>query len=149
MYRFLPLIAVLLLILGGCGRQSDTHDPAEERGAPGETATEAMEEPLTPSDEPDATMDGQDDQTATTPEGDESEVIVCSEEWFTWVNEQVQTMHDGDIADLYPGGLPEVGTDEWFLAVDKLTGGDGAHGPDGGSAEWCAMIQQRLQQSSP
>ncbi|WP_250464580.1 hypothetical protein [Microbulbifer litoralis] len=151
MYRYIPLIAVLLLTLGGCGRQSDTHDPAGADGSADETITETMEESVTPPDpdEPDTTMGGQDDQMATTPEGDESEVVVCSEEWFGWVNDQVLAMHDGDMADLYPGGLPEVGSEEWFLAIDKLTGGDGAHGPDGGSAEWCAMIQQRLQDTSP
>lgn len=137
MYRFLPLAALLLSLgLSGCGRQSDTHDPAEtERTPPGETATEAMDTPVAPPDENESDT--------------ETEAPICTEEWFQWVNDQVIAMHDGDMAQLYPSGLPDVGTAEWFLAVDKLTGGDGAHGPDGGSAEWCSMMQHRLKQSSP
>ena len=143
MYRFLPLLA-LALVLNGCGRQSDTHDPTDvERTPPGETATEAMEEPITPpSDDADTTMP---EESTAAPQDDRSETIeICTPEWFAWVHEQIQARPDGDLAELYPSGLPEVGSDEWFLAVDKLTGGDGAHGPDGGSAEWCSMMQQRL-----
>ncbi|WP_323847177.1 hypothetical protein [Microbulbifer magnicolonia] len=142
MYRFLPLLA-LLLVLNGCGRQSDTHDPAEvERTPPGEMATEAMEEPVTPPTDDNGTAAPE--TTAPRPQTDISEAPICTPEWFAWVHEQVTARHDGDLAELYPAGLPEVGSVEWFLAVDKLTGGDGAHGPDGGSVEWCDMIQQRL-----
>jgi len=141
MYPYLPLLA-LIFVLSGCGRQSDTHDPADaERTPPGETATEAMEEPITPPEDSTATAE---EQAAAPP----TEAPVCTPEWFTWVHEQVIAMHDGEIAELYPAGLPEVGSEEWFLAVDKLTGGDGAHGPDGGSIEWCNMVQQRLSNSS-
>lgn len=138
MSPYLPLLA-LILVLSGCGRQSDTHDPAEvKRTPPGETATEAMEEPIAPP----STEEG-----AEEPAADSTEAPICTPEWFAWVHEQVLARHDGDMAELYPAGLPEVGTEEWFLAVDQLTGGDGAQGPDGGSIEWCNMIQQRL--SSP
>lgn len=138
MYRYLPLIALLAALgLNGCGRQSDTHDPANvEREAPGETATEAMEEPIAPP--PDSgTVAGNEHAT---------DAQICTPEWFAWVNEQIVTLQDGNLAELYPHDLPEVGSEEWFLAVDKLTGGDGAHGPDGGSAEWCSMIELRLNQ---
>lgn len=132
MHRLVPLFA-LLLILAGCGRQSDTHDPSDAEPPPaGETATEAMEEPVTPP-----------------PAATETEAPACTPEWFVWVNEQVLAMHNGDLVELYPDGLPEVGTDEWFLAVDNITGGNdgnGADGPEGGSAEWCNMVQQRLSQ---
>ncbi|SEA30599.1 hypothetical protein [Microbulbifer marinus] len=143
MVRFLPLIA-LIVALNGCGRQSDTHDPTEvERTPPGEMATEAMEEPITPPEDDSGTATT--DQSGTAPQGTDAETPeICTPEWFAWVHEQIQSRPDGDLAEQYPSGLPEVGSDEWFIAVDKLTGGDGAHGPDGGSAEWCSMVQQRL-----
>ncbi|MCX2794707.1 hypothetical protein OQJ62_07225 [Microbulbifer thermotolerans] len=140
MYHHLALIALVLTIgLAGCGRNSDTHDPGDHQTTPpDEGATEMMEEPVTPPAPPESAEPPSDDSAAAT---------ICTPEWFVWVHEQVITMQNGDMAELYPAGLPEVGTDEWFLAIDKLTGGDGTHGPDGGSEEWCRMIQQRLEQS--
>ncbi|MFC6635066.1 hypothetical protein [Microbulbifer taiwanensis] len=154
MYRLLPMLTLtlsLLLAIGGCGRQSDTHDPPDAQSPqsegvdstqPDETATEVMEEPVTPP--PDDSGTAVPESSATPPQTDTGEAPICTPEWFVWVHEQVLARHDGDMAELYPAGLPEVGSAEWFLAVDKLTGGDGAHGPDGGSAEWCSMVQQRL-----
>jgi hypothetical protein len=122
----IPLTLTLLLCLSGCGRQSDTNDPAQAP-PPDETATEIMENPVTP---PEDSID--------------AAAQICTPEWFAWVNAQVLALPNGKLAELYPNGLPETGSGEWFTAVDKLTGGDGAHGPDGGSAEWCSMMQQRL-----
>ena len=141
MYRYLPLVALTaLLALAGCGRNSDTHDPTNiEREAPGETATRAMEEPIAPP-EPTEAPPTPGTQSST-------DAPVCTDAWFAWVHEQVLAHHDGKLAELYPHDLPEVGSDEWFLFIDKMTGGDGAHGPDGGSAEWCSMIQHRLEQT--
>lgn len=126
MYRLVSLL-VLALALNGCGRQSDTSDQSEaDLSTDEETVTETMEEPVAPST------------------GSETDALICTSDWFVWVNGQVLAIHGSEVAELYPTGLPEVGSDEWFMAVDKITGGDGAHGPDGGSAEWCTMVEQRL-----
>lgn len=128
MYRLASLL-VLALALSGCDRQGDTsNQPEADLPSAGETATESMEEPVAP------------------PEENDTDVVICTPEWFVWVDEQIVALPDGKMAELYPTGLPEVGSDEWFVAVDKITGGDGAHGPDGGSDEWCSMVEQRLSQ---
>lgn len=99
----------------------------------------------TPDTSSEVTEDKNTDAASATGDDPNSEgQLICTPEWFEWVNTQVMATNSEEIAEQYPTGLPEVGTDEWFLAVDKLTGGDGAHGPDGGSDEWCFMMQQRL-----
>lgn len=163
------LIAALVsaLALSACDRKSETHDP--DSAAPAETPTtteQPMDDTGTTGDgttTPDTTSPGTTAPGTTTDPGSATgdsatsgsmgadsttapgaDVEVCSDTWFKWVNDQVVAMHSEVITQQYPSGLPEVGSDEWFVAVDKLTGGDGAHGPDGGSDEWCAMVQQRL-----
>lgn len=129
MYRYLTLV-LLVFALGitGCGRKTETNAPTDvERTAPGEVTDEAMPAPET---------------------GDTAEAEICTDAWFTWVNQKVMAMPDSQMSEMYPNGLPEVASDEWFLAIDRLTGGDGAHGPDGGSDEWCRMVQQRLTSQS-
>lgn len=41
---------------------------------------------------------------------------------------------------------PPLGTDDWFVWVEKTVGtGDGAgHGPDYGSQEWCLVVNKKL-----
>ncbi|WP_193166042.1 hypothetical protein [Microbulbifer hainanensis] len=169
MYRLFTLTAIVLaLTLGGCGRHSDTNEPDAAKPAAGDTATESMREPVPAPTEENGTgkesesqMDsgmGSEMESGSGMESDEmgshmggdtgTDTTICTPEWFAWVHQQVIGQQDGKMTELYPNGLPEVGTDEWFIAVDKLTGGDGAHGPDGGSEEWCNMIQQRLGKSS-
>lgn len=116
------------LVLGGCGKKTETHDP-DTAPSPVEPASPATKP--SPGDNPNS--EGQ---------------LICNVAWFRWVNEQMLSIHSEYVTNLYPNGLPAVGSDEWFTAVDKLTGGDGAHGPDGGSDEWCFMIQQRLSSSN-
>lgn len=153
----LPLCALLALGLG-CGRKSETHDPDLDRPPTVVEETEIMEEPVAPPDDdttdpgyapPNGTPNDTDDDSVDTADDTTGTAQVCTPEWFVWVNEQVQLLPNSQLADLYPGGLPEVGSDEWFVAVDRLTGGDGAHGPDGGSDEWCNMVLQRLGQMMP
>ncbi|WP_346839252.1 hypothetical protein [Microbulbifer sp. SAOS-129_SWC] len=143
---------VLLLALGGCSRQSDTHDTGSatdtstmnDTGAANDTTSPDTSTPdanAPDANAPDANMSDSSGQAAMAPTTDTE---ICTPEWFAWVHDQVMAMPDGKRAELYPNGLPEVGSDEWFIAIDKLTGGDGAHGPDGGSAEWCSMMQERL-----
>nr|WP_010131525.1 hypothetical protein [Microbulbifer agarilyticus] len=135
--------------LHGCSRKSDTNDPDT---AP-KTEAEVVEEVTVT--EPDATTtpptaDGTGDTSTgnastDSPESPNSEgQLICNAKWFEWVNTEVMNTQGLAIAEHYPSGLPEVGSKEWFTAMDKLTGGDGAHGPDGGSDEWCFMMQQRL-----
>ncbi|WP_226667515.1 hypothetical protein [Microbulbifer aggregans] len=114
--------------LGACGKKTETHDPdiAPTAVEPASPVTEHS-----PGDSPNS--EGQ---------------LICNATWFEWVNKQILSIHSEDVTNQYPSGLPAVGSDEWFTAVDKLTGGDGAHGPDGGSDEWCFMIQQRLSSAS-
>lgn len=142
MYRYFTLMfLVFALSITGCGRKTETDAPADlERTAPGETTDEAM--PTTEPDSGDSDADG-------AAMGGTSEVEVCTDAWFTWVNQKVMAMPNSQLSEMYPNGLPEVGSDEWFLAIDKLTGGDGAHGPDGGSDEWCRMVEQRLGSQNP
>ncbi|QKX17830.1 hypothetical protein [Microbulbifer sp. YPW1] len=139
---FRPLLIAALLTsftIAGCSRQSDTNDPDK---AP-ETETEVIEE---------ITVDEPADDSASSPESDSSSgespnsegQLICNAEWFEWVNGQLVEKYGEAIAEQYPDGMPSVGSQEWFMAADKLTGGDGAHGPDGGSDEWCFMMQQRL-----
>ena len=152
------LIAALVsaLALSACDRKSETHDPDSAAPAESPTTTEQpMDDTGTGTTGDDATTPGtttDDSATSGTMGADSTttpgaDVEVCSDTWFKWVNDQVVAMHSEVITQQYPSGLPEVGSDEWFVAIDKLTGGDGAHGPDGGSDEWCAMVQQRLSKS--
>ena len=157
------LIATLVstLALTACDRKSDTNEP--DSAAPADTPA-TTEQPMNEGGTGTTTDDSTGDNTlsddnmgsgdvtsddSTTAPGSTSpeEQLVCTETWFKWVNDQVVSMHSDMIAEQYPSGLPDVGSDEWFIAVDKLTGGDGAHGPDGGSEEWCTMVQQRLEKS--
>lgn len=144
----------------GCGRKTETHDPDN---AP-KTETEVMEEVIInkPEGGGDAAMPDQSAPDSSAPDSSTTEdaappstadtgenpngegELICTPEWFNWVNEQVMNDQGEAIAERFPNGLPEVGTDEWYNAMDMLTGGDGAHGPDGGSDEWCFMMQQRL-----
>ena len=142
MYRYFTLMfLVFALSITGCGRKMETNGPeGVERTAPGETTEEAMPSPES---------DSGDEYAGDADMGDATEVAVCTDAWFTWVNQKVMAMPGSQLSEMYPDGLPEVASDEWFLAIDKLTGGDGAHGPDGGSAEWCSMVEQRLDSQSP
>ncbi|WP_105103739.1 hypothetical protein [Microbulbifer pacificus] len=150
------------IALTGCSRKTETHEPGNT-----ETETEVVEEitvdetddssPSTPApkdstapgDASSSTTDNADaassESSEQNPESPNSEgQLICNAEWFEWVNQQVMSDQAAAIAEQYPTGLPDVGSDEWFIAMDRLTGGDGAHGPDGGSDEWCFMMQQRL-----
>lgn len=158
LYVTLATTLATTIAMSGCSRKSDTHDP----DAAPKTETEVVEEMTITEPEdgtdadtatPDSTAPGSTtpDTTTTPPstggtaESPNSEgQLICTPEWFKWVNEQVMSQQSEAIAEQFPSGLPDVGSDEWFTAIDKLTGGDGAHGPDGGSDEWCFMIQQRL-----
>lgn len=154
--RNLLLCALLsALALGGCGKKTETHDPdlppaTSELPADDSSATSDSTDDMSTTDM-DSSSTGDDSSSSTdtdTSAADESigreDVVVCTDTWFEQVNQQVMVLHSEAIAEQFPEGFPEVGSDEWFMAVDKLTGGDGAHGPDGGSDEWCAMIQKRL-----
>ncbi|WP_288132280.1 hypothetical protein [Microbulbifer sp.] len=138
-----------ILALAACDRKSETHDP-DTQPTDTPTSDQSMEDTVV-IDENDTSDDttGSDDSNtgAAAATGDSDEVLICTKEWFEWVNNQVLATSSEMIAEQYPTGLPDVGSDEWFMAVDKLTGGDGAHGPDGGSDEWCMMVQQRLQKT--
>ncbi|TLM73950.1 hypothetical protein ACONUD_02680 [Microbulbifer harenosus] len=148
LYVTLATTLATAIAMSGCSRKSETHDPDT---APG-TETEVVEEMTVTEPEQGTDADTATPDTTTAPPatGDTAESpnsegqLICTPEWFKWVNEQVMSQQSEAIAEQFPSGLPDVGSDEWFLAIDKLTGGDGAHGPDGGSDEWCFMIQQRL-----
>ena len=157
MIRHLLLATLVLAVaLSGCSRKSETNDPDLPADSTEQMETEVIEESTTP--EPDSTTpdnsatgdDSTDQQNtgAASATGDDSANSegqqICTTEWFEWVNAQVMSTQSEAITEQYSTGLPDVGSDEWFMAVDKLTGGDGAHGPDGGSDEWCSMMQQRL-----
>lgn len=148
MYRYLTLLfLVLALGITGCGRKTETNAPSDmERTPPGETTDEAMP---SPESESKSESEPGDNYAGGAAMGETSEIEVCTDGWFTWVNQKVMAMPGSQLSEMYPNGLPEVASDEWFLAIDKLTGGDGAHGPDGGSDEWCSMIEQRLDAQSP
>ena len=158
------LIATMIsaLALTACGRKTETHDPDTAAPADNPATTEqpmddsgtgtttddtsgdnTLSDDNTSSDDM-TSGDSGNDATAGTASPSPEDELICTETWFKWVNDQVLSMHSEVIAEQYPSGLPDVGSDEWFVAVDKLTGGDGAHGPDGGSDEWCTMVQQRL-----
>ncbi|MFV8782149.1 hypothetical protein ACNKU7_06975 [Microbulbifer sp. SA54] len=141
------IIALLsTLALAGCGRQTETHDPdvapAAQPTSPGQEDNDAASQ----SDSSAGTESSADDSSVDSQNSGPNSMgqLICTDPWFEWVNQQVLSIHSQDVANQYPSGLPAVGSDEWFAAVDKLTGGDGAHGPDGGSDEWCFMMQQRL-----
>ena len=151
MIRHLLLATLLATIaLTGCSRKSETNDPDKAVEPTQQTETEVVEETtITETDSTDTSSD-ENNTGAASATGDSAESpnsegqLICTTEWFEWVNQQVMSTQSEAIAEQYPTGLPDVGSAEWFTAVDKLTGGDGAHGPDGGSDEWCSMIQQRL-----
>ncbi|MBN8432083.1 hypothetical protein JF535_14615 [Microbulbifer salipaludis] len=151
MMRFLLLASLMTaLALYGCSRKSETHDP-DQAAEPAEktevieeskdTGTGAADDTSVPGDSASSSAD----ETDTRSDNPNSEgQLICNAEWFAWVNGEVMRTQSEAITEQYPSGLPEVGSAEWFTAMDKLTGGDGAHGPDGGSDEWCFMMQQRL-----
>ena len=162
MIRHLLLASLVATIaITGCSRKSDTNDPEttktpetevveettvveEDTGTPDYSSPSTTDD-ASGTDDTDsgaATSKGTDNIISDSPESDGQ--MTCNAEWFEWVNTEVMKTQSEAITENYPTGLPEVGSDEWFTAVDKLTGGDGAHGPDGGSDEWCSMIQQRL-----
>ena len=114
------------LVISGCGRKTETHDPDV---VPDTSVPKDAAQPTPPDTEEITSSEGQ---------------LICTPEWFKWVNEQVMNDQGEAIAEQFPNGLPQIGSDEWYNAMDRLTGGDGAHGPDGGSDEWCFMLQQRL-----
>ncbi|MCH9692733.1 MAG: hypothetical protein K0U59_11850 [Gammaproteobacteria bacterium] len=86
------------------------------------------------------------DTTETVSQTDSDIPSICTPEWFNWVNQQLPIQSDDTLNTLYPNGLPEVGSGEWFEATDVLTAGNGERGvgPRPGSDAWCFMIQQRL-----
>ncbi|WP_237059990.1 hypothetical protein [Microbulbifer sediminum] len=154
MNRYMPLLALMVpLALVGCGREEESETIDLEQEVPAESTSDmdSMPESDQSQDMPQDESPSTGDQDATGPQmGDTSEVEVCTEEWFAWLNQKVITNPDlqAELDAAYPDGPPEVGSDEWFLAMDKLTGGDGAHGPDGGSDEWCNMMQSRVDKMS-
>ncbi|BBM00101.1 hypothetical protein [Microbulbifer sp. GL-2] len=138
MYRFIPLFAIVL-ILNGCGPQADKRNASEQEASPAadQSASEAMKQPIAPPTEPPP-------PEGSTPPG--ASASVCTPEWFAWVQQQIIGKQNGDMAKLYPSGLPAVGSDEWFAAVTMLTGGN-LSGVIPGSTEWCDAIQKRLTQT--
>ena len=156
MIRHLLLAGLMASIaIAGCSRKSDTNDPDT---AP-KPKTEVIEETTVVEEDTSAPDYGSPSSTgeaaganetgnnaasdsADNPNGEGQ--LICDAKWFEWVNSEVMKTQSEAIAENYSTGLPEVGSAEWFTAMDKLTGGDGAHGPDGGSDEWCFMMQQRL-----
>lgn len=168
MTRYLLLASLLASIaLTGCSRKSETNDPDQAAEPTMQTETEVIEGVTDDTSPNDTTMgddsaggsdmSDQNNSGAASATGDNATAdsdgaespnsegqLICNAEWFEWVNGKVTEEYSEAVSEQYPTGLPSVGSDEWFMAVDKLTGGDGAHGPDGGSDEWCFMIQQRL-----
>ncbi|WP_299599409.1 hypothetical protein [uncultured Microbulbifer sp.] len=161
MIRYLLLASLLTsIVLTGCSRKSETHDPDHTADPAQQTETEVIEETtITETDRPDDTSapdyadkssTGETGSDSAAADSDNAESpnsegqLICNATWFEWVNGKVTEEYSEAITEQYPTGLPSVGSDDWFIAMDKLTGGDGAHGPDGGSDEWCFMIQQRL-----
>lgn len=167
MNRYLPLLAfVLPLAFAGCGDDEDRRETLDlERETPAQSTedigTTPQEGETGEGDDESTTMSGDDisaekelygeptpmGDTEGPPEmGDTSEVETCSEQWFVWLHEKVLAMPGkrDQLNEAYPDGIPEPGSDEWFVAMDKATGGDGAHGPDGGSEEWCSMMEKRF-----
>lgn len=167
MTRYLPLLALALpLALAGCNGDDDRTETIDlERETPAQstedlgTGTEADDSGG--AEDPSNTYSGDDisaeeelygeptpmGDTEGPPEmGDTSEVETCSEQWFVWLHEKVLAMPGkrDQLNERYPDGIPEPGSDEWFVAMDTATGGDGAHGPDGGSDEWCSMMEKRF-----
>lgn len=162
LYIAVATILTTSLAMSGCSRKTDTHDPDHVP----KSETEVMEEviitkpensgssdaampvpsvPDNPAADPSAQETSPPPATTGSAESPNGEgELICTPEWFNWVNEQVMNDQGDAIAEQFPNGLPEVGSADWYNAVDRLTGGDGAHGPDGGSDEWCFMLQQRL-----
>ncbi|WKD50570.1 hypothetical protein [Microbulbifer spongiae] len=135
MPRWVPLFA-LILALGGCGRQCDRHIASEPVAAPaaGETAADEMQHPIAP---------GSENARAADAAADNGSASFCTPEWFAWVQAQLASRQNGDLAQLYPSGLPPVGSSEWFEAVTTLTGAN-LDGTVPGSTAWCEAIQKRL-----
>ncbi|GAB2505712.1 hypothetical protein [Microbulbifer agarilyticus] len=145
--------------LHGCSRKSDTNDPDTTPTTEAEVVEEVtVTEPDPSTQTAPATGDSASSAASTSnpsstdsAENPNSEgQLICNAKWFEWVNGEVMKTQGLAIAEHYPSGLPEVGSKEWFTAMEKLTGGDkldDAHGPDGGSDEWCFMMQQRLSNS--
>ncbi|GAB2895283.1 hypothetical protein ACCI51_04050 [Microbulbifer echini] len=139
---YLVLSLTLALALSGCGRQGDPSKTpgAETAPAAGQVASDAMKQPTEPG--PDNPTANPPDQTQAPSAGS---ATLCTPEWFAWVQQQVITQQDGDLKKMYPSGLPPVGSEEWFAAVTKLTGGN-LNDVKPGSPEWCQAIQKRLSQ---
>lgn len=159
MIRNLLLAGIFASIaVTGCDRKTETNDPDQTQEPTPQSEVEVIEESTTTEadsssgtgtstdatdqNNTDALSATGDDASGDSATGQAQEI--CTPEWFEWVNAQVMSTQGEAVTEQYPTGLPDVGSTEWFMAVDKLTGGDGAHGPDGGSDEWCAMMQQRL-----
>ncbi|WHI50216.1 hypothetical protein P3339_17445 [Microbulbifer sp. MLAF003] len=137
MVRFAPLL-VLMLVIHGCERQSDSHrSPEPDTPASDGTVREAMKEPVAPP-----TPIG---NTPAPPTEHSMNARDCTPEWFAWAQQQIISRQSAHIAKLYPSGLPPVGSKEWFTAVTILTGGS-FPGIEPGSPEWCEQIQKRLTQ---
>ncbi|WP_043317117.1 hypothetical protein [Microbulbifer sp. HZ11] len=166
MIRHMLLVSLMTTIaITGCSRKSDTHDPdttqkpeaevveettvveedtsAPDYSAPSSTGdTGSANDNTSDSGDASGTAGDTDSSSAESPNSEGQ--LICNATWFEWVNSEVMKTQSEAITEHYPSGLPLVGSDDWFIAMDKLTGGDGAHGPDGGSDEWCFMMQQRL-----
>ncbi|MCO1334204.1 hypothetical protein MO867_07585 [Microbulbifer sp. OS29] len=130
MYRFGVLIT-LLFVFCGCEGPRDSESPGA--AAPGEAATSAMKEPIVPP------ANSQDTREKTMP--------ICTPEWFAWVQKQVLTQQNGDLAKLYPSGMPTIASEEWFTAITQLSGAN-TNGLQPGGMEWCDAIQKHLAQAS-
>ncbi|WP_226646055.1 hypothetical protein [Microbulbifer variabilis] len=141
-YFILPLS--LVVALSGCGRQGEYHksQQSDSTAVAGQTASDAMKQPITQS--ANSSTEDSPNQAQTSANGSET---ICTPGWFTWVQRQVTAQQDGDLKEMYPSGLPPIGSAEWFDAITKLTGGNMADVKPG-SPEWCLEIQKRLSQSS-
>ncbi|MFA0811082.1 hypothetical protein [Microbulbifer epialgicus] len=147
MYRIIPLLT-LVVALYGCGPQTDRQKDSDPEAAPaaGEAASDSMKEPIAPP----AESPPQDSATQppTPPTSDNDGAAICTPQWFAWLQQQIIAKQNGEMAKLYPSGLPPVGSTEWFSAVEILTGGS-LNGLVAGSTEWCDAIQKRLSEQQP
>ncbi|WP_444935218.1 hypothetical protein ACJJIW_11535 [Microbulbifer sp. JMSA004] len=131
MYRFGPLIA-LIFVLCSCGGPKDSKSPATPPAD--EPATSAMKEPIAPP--------------GNGAEAEKKAAAICTPEWFAWVQQQVLAQQNGDMAKLYPSGMPTTGSEEWFTAITRLSGAN-TNGLKPGGMEWCEAIQKHLTEGSP
>ncbi|AWF80333.1 hypothetical protein BTJ40_05655 [Microbulbifer sp. A4B17] len=129
MYRF-GLVIALILTVYGCEGPKDSKPPVAPAD---EAATDAMKEPIAPPGDM-----GKADKKAT---------AICTPEWFEWVQQQVIAQQNGDMANLYPSGMPTTGSEEWFTAISQLSGVD-TSGLQPGGMEWCEAIQKHLTEGS-